>query len=443
MRQVLFNIPLPHFSWLPSGIPESFPVYGFGLMLFLTFITCTLWASWRAKKEGVNPQFLQDLAVWIFIGGIIGARIVYMIQYHVPISQFFEIWKGGLVFYGSAVGGVFGYAAAWLFVLRKHQVSTRQLADIVAAPVAWGLMLGRIGCLLNGCCYGHVACADCPAIHFPLGAPPRYSLVQNGSQTAGGFTLADPGPLSRIGKVEEGSPAAEAGLRENDVVLKVNGEPNRRILEVSGTEAAVNEFGKTLGQTPFLVRMENGLAVMQFSIDTQEEYEKALIALKTADPPVTLERKYDTLWDVIAHKWPRGRDELELTVKHATGEEQALSFVPRTIGLHPTQLYETVSMFLLFLLLNAYFPFRRHYGEVFVLLIFCYTIHRFVNESLRNDTDPVFNSGDIHLTLSQVGSILFALVGAGLFIWIRRQPPDKALEGPAPEVDQGAKPVPA
>ena len=55
-----------------------------------------------------------------------------------------------IAFYGSAIGGVVGYALAYLFVVRKHGLSTRQLADIVAPSVAWGLMLGRIGCLLNG-----------------------------------------------------------------------------------------------------------------------------------------------------------------------------------------------------------------------------------------------------------------------------------------------------
>src|SRR5207302_1005082 len=120
--------------------------------------------------EGIAKEYIQDLAIWIFVGGIAGARIVYMIQYHIsfwPITNFFRIWEGGLVFYGSAIGGVVGYLLAYVFVIRKHGLSTWKMADIIAPSCAIGLCIGRFGCLFNGCCYGGVACPDCPSVHFP------------------------------------------------------------------------------------------------------------------------------------------------------------------------------------------------------------------------------------------------------------------------------------
>jgi phosphatidylglycerol---prolipoprotein diacylglyceryl transferase len=365
MRQVVFWIPIPN-RWFPEGLP----VYGFGLMLFLTFVTCTWLASRRAKVEGINPQYLQDLAIWIFVFGIIGARITYMIQYGVPPLEFFEIWKGGLVFYGSAIGGVIGYAVAYYFVIRKHNLGTRQLADIVAPTVAWGLMLGRIGCLLNGCCYGHVACTEpnCsllnvpPALSFPVHSPAWFTLVGKGEQAAAGFTMDDRQLDDRtVGTVDPESPAAAAGLRRGDVIVEANG-------------ADIKQYGD--------------------------------------------------LWRYLVEKWPRGQTELTLTVERNHVRETLPAFAPKTLGLHPTQLYEAISMFLLFLLLNAFYPIRRHYGEVFVLLIVCYTLHRFVNEMLRNDTDPVLGTG---MTLSQNGSLLFFAVGVGLLVWLWRRPPDPAL----------------
>jgi phosphatidylglycerol---prolipoprotein diacylglyceryl transferase len=420
MRQVLFWIPVPN-RWFPDG----FPVYGFGLMLFLTFITCTLWASWRAKKEGVNPQHIQDLAVWIFVFGIVGARIVYMIQYGVPLWQFFEIWKGGLVFYGSAIGGVAGYALAYWFVIRKHHLMTRQLADIIAPTVAWGLMIGRIGCLLNGCCYGNVACPNCPSLHFPLAAPPRYALVDKGYQTAAGFVMADraPGddPRTRVSEVEAGSPAAEAGLRKDDVIVKVDGLENRRIIEVEGSPQALQALGMR-GEATVLQSDENGTArIVQYAYDDLPDFQRDLTRARQA--PVVVRGVYDTLWYHLVHAWPRGKNDLSLTAQRGTEELPLPAFAPQTIGLHPTQLYEAISMLLLFLLLNAWFPFRRHYGEVFVLLTILYSLHRFINESLRNDTDPVLRN----LTLSQVGSIVFLAVGIGMLIWLRRRPADEAL----------------
>src|SRR5262245_34567645 len=109
MRQVLFRIPLRPFDWLPEWWPDwRVPMFGYGLMLALTLIICTWMAGRRAAREGIPKQLIQDLAVWIFLGGVLGARITFMVQYGIPWDQFFRIWDGGLVFYGSAFGGAVG-----------------------------------------------------------------------------------------------------------------------------------------------------------------------------------------------------------------------------------------------------------------------------------------------------------------------------------------------
>ena len=105
-----------------------------------------------------------------------------------------------------------------------------------------------------------------------------------------------------------------------------------------------------------------------------------------------------------------------MTVQRGGQEETLPAFTPRTIGLHPTQVYEIISMFLLCLLLNAYYPFRRHYGKVFALLAILYAIHRFLNEMLRNDTKPVA----FDMTLSMNLSVLFGVIGVALFFWRTR-----------------------
>jgi prolipoprotein diacylglyceryltransferase len=349
MHQVLFHIPIPTplRSILPAGIlPEGLPIFGFGFMLCVAIFLTTWLAGRRARKEGVAPELVYDTVLWIVLLGIAGARIVYMIQYHQPPARFFFIWEGGLVFYGSALGGLVGYLLAYWFVLRKQRVSSWQLADIIAPSIALGLCLGRIGCFLNGCCYGNVACPDCPKVHFPLCSPPRYTLTEMGLQDAAGFIMSDVsgGVGTRVddrtvGAVDPGSPAAESGLRAGDVVTKVNGK-----------------------------EVKNG----------------------------------DDLWLDLVHDWPRGKADLELSVERGNQAIDLPAFRPETLGLHPTQLYESVSTFLIFLLLNAYYPFRRRPGEVMILFMLCYAVHRFINEMLRNDTDPVA----FGMTLSQNGSIL-------------------------------------
>jgi phosphatidylglycerol:prolipoprotein diacylglycerol transferase len=369
MRQVLFHIPIYWFDSLPDGIP----IYGYGMMLFLAFVFCTWVACWRGRRIGVAPQHLQDVALWLFAFGILGARITFMIQYHVPPSEFLKIWDGGLVFYGSFLGGMVGYAVAYYTVLRKYNISTWKMADIVAPCVALGLCLGRLGCFLNGCCYGNVACGEnCPrwtAVHFPLSSPARYQMVDKGYQTAAGFTLTSKSVPVTVDQVEPGSDAYAKGLRPGDEILAADGR------KMDGSE------------------------------DT------------------------DPLSNYLTRDWPRGQTELQLRVRHRDGKEVLLEPIrPQTLGLHPTQLYESISMLLLFLLLCAYFPFRRRDGSVMVLFMICYAVHRFLNEMLRDDTDPVA----FGMTLSQNISILMFLAAVGVGIWLWRKPAQYPAGGLAP-----------
>lgn len=359
MRQVLFHIPLPQFAGQPSWWPEGVPLFGYGTMLCITLLV-TIWlGSRRARREGINPQILQDMAFFIFIPGILGARITYMIQYHVPIRYFFNLWDGGIVFYGSALGGVVGYVAAYFLIIRKHGLSSWKIADIVAPCVAIGLCLGRVGCLLNGCCFGNVACDHCPGIRFPLSSPARFSLTEKGLQTAAGFVL-EPNS-TRVAAVEPNSDAATKGLRPGDVIVAADGQPIHSAIDLS---------------------------------------------------------RY------LLGDWPRGKIDLSLEVVRrlagAPTEEKVTvaDLEPRTLPLHPTQIYESISMILLLLVLFAYEPFRRRDGMVMAVFMIGYPVHRFLNEMLRNDTDPVA----FGMTLSQNGSLLLFLAGLSLFIWLWRQP---------------------
>ncbi len=87
--------------------------------------------------------------------------------------------------------------------------------------------------------------------------------------------------------------------------------------------------------------------------------------------------------------------------------------------MHPTQIYETISMCLLLFFLLSYFPYRRWRGELMVFLMFGYGVHRFLSEMLRLDNDP----GWFGLTLSQNISILVLAAGVILAIIVYRRPP--------------------
>src|SRR5262245_35620068 len=167
MDQVLFWIPIKT-SWTPDGIP----IYGFGTMLFVVFVVTTWLAGYRAERYGLPnadaatrktlAERVRDVVLWTFLGGIVGARIFYMIQYRDtisrPVVEFFQFWNGGIVFYGSALGGFLAALLAKRFLLKSFPVTAWQLADLLAPSIAIGLAIGRIGCFLNGCCWGHPAC---------------------------------------------------------------------------------------------------------------------------------------------------------------------------------------------------------------------------------------------------------------------------------------------
>lgn len=198
MRQVLIELP---------GTPVR--IYGFGLMFCLAFLAAIFLAAWRARRERLNPEWIYDLAVWILLGGIIGARGLYVIQYWgrriKTLPDLFKIWEGGIVFYGGVVGGL----VAGLVYARRKRLPILPILDAVAPAVVLGLAIGRIGCFLNGCCYGD-RCELPWAVSFPPVSPPWYHQVYHAHEHPDdrGLPRVDPGVLAQVerGVVPSGTP---------------------------------------------------------------------------------------------------------------------------------------------------------------------------------------------------------------------------------------------
>jgi phosphatidylglycerol:prolipoprotein diacylglycerol transferase len=174
MWQILFRIPGPGSTRIP--------IFGYGLMLFLSFLASMNLAAWRARREKINPEIIYDLAFWVFLGGLLGARAFYVWEYWgVRIHTFwdiFKLWEGGIVFYGSVLGataGLFFYRAMRPFPLGP-------VLDSLAPAIALGIAIGRIGCFLNGCCYGDMCDAQkIPwAVTFPRESAPWVDQVKHG-----------------------------------------------------------------------------------------------------------------------------------------------------------------------------------------------------------------------------------------------------------------------
>jgi len=130
------------------------PVYWYGIMAAAGFLAATAHWSLLARREKRPPGFGSDLAFWLMAGGIIGARIAYVIAdlpYYLDHPA--AIWRmdqGGLIFYGGLLGGI---AAFFIFAARRR-LAVPSLADFAVSGLPLGHAIGRIGCFLNGCCYG-------------------------------------------------------------------------------------------------------------------------------------------------------------------------------------------------------------------------------------------------------------------------------------------------
>ncbi len=165
MRQILFRIPIP-------GTDHAQPLYAYGAMMCLGFLAAILVAKWRARRQGRDADTLYNIALFCFFGGVLGARLFYVIQYHDPTRGFdvwslLRIWEGGLTYYGGLIlaGGA---VVAYLGITRRPILAWM---DIVAPGLAMGLAFGRMGCFLNGCCHGDVTHVPW-ALRWPVGSIP-------------------------------------------------------------------------------------------------------------------------------------------------------------------------------------------------------------------------------------------------------------------------------
>ena len=132
----------------------SCSVYSYGAMLALAFLVCSFLAKRRAVSIGMDGEKIIDLMVTIIISGIIGGRLFFVLldldYFKSRPLDILKIWYGGLVWYGGLILAVISGAV----FLRIYKMPVLKTADLLMPYVALGQAIGRIGCFLNGCCYG-------------------------------------------------------------------------------------------------------------------------------------------------------------------------------------------------------------------------------------------------------------------------------------------------
>jgi phosphatidylglycerol:prolipoprotein diacylglycerol transferase len=129
-------------------------IRSYGLMLALAFVVGIWLATRQAKREKVLANTMLDLSLVALITGIIGARILFVLlnldYYSRHLFESIMFWQGGLVYYGGIILGVF----CGILFLKVRKLNIWKVVDICAPSLAIGQAIGRIGCFLNGCCFG-------------------------------------------------------------------------------------------------------------------------------------------------------------------------------------------------------------------------------------------------------------------------------------------------
>jgi phosphatidylglycerol:prolipoprotein diacylglycerol transferase len=244
-------------------------------------------------------------------------------------------------------------------VKNRFRLPILEFADIIAPSMILGLSIGRLGCLMNGCCFGGVCTIEPLAVQFPEGSPPYLRQLETGGLLG---IHGPPGKKQRLDElgfmvvesVDAGSVAEHHGIQPGDRIAILFDQLE---LERARYEGAKNP----------VVRIERIGAL-----------------------PINI--TYDEL-------------------PHAS------------LKIHPTQIYSSIDAALIFCFLWFYFPFRRHDGQVFALLLIIYPIARMFEEFIRNDEAGWFET---QFTPAQWVSLFIFLFGLGLYVFVTLRKADCA-----------------
>lgn len=158
-------------------------LYSFGLMLVLGCWLALELAKSLSRRSGINPEHFANICILALLSGVVGARLSHVLENFGEyfgkdgegLLAAFNIREGGLTYYG----GVILATPVCIWYALKNGIPIRRGMDIIAPTLMVGLALGRVGCFLNGCCWGDV-CDKPWAVTFPYDSPAYESHLKKG-----------------------------------------------------------------------------------------------------------------------------------------------------------------------------------------------------------------------------------------------------------------------
>lgn len=157
-----------------------FEAHSYGLMLMVSFLLGIYFAVYRAKKAGIDPNHIVDLSIILIVSGIVGARGMYVL-FH--LEEFRGRWlntinpfqdDGSVGIAGLTVlGGILLSIASSIVFLKRRKLDILSVLNVMSPSLALGFVITRIGCFLNGCCFGTESTLSW-SIVFPANSPAGF-----------------------------------------------------------------------------------------------------------------------------------------------------------------------------------------------------------------------------------------------------------------------------
>jgi phosphatidylglycerol:prolipoprotein diacylglycerol transferase len=365
-------------------LPGGFVIQSYGFCLAIAFLCGMLLARRRAKRVGADPQVILNVSLLAVVFGVGGARLLSVVHYWDrfaakpnPLWAAIDLRQGGLEFLGGFIAATLAISA--YLVMAKHRSSRGKglrpfsiclYLDVLTPSLMCGLAITRIGCFLNGCCFGGVCVvpgtqeARYPwALRFPYGSPPYVRQWEEGAITAPEELVVT--TKSRTFLIPRSDVFGPLELREANEVERADG-------------GARGE-----GPNPIPAEPRGGL-------------------------PRYLAEKLQQ---------PSREDPLRAI---SLSELRALASASSSLPIHPTQLYAMINAALLWGLLSAVFRVRRRYGVVFAALLILYPVSRFILEAIRADNP----SDTLGLTVSQFASVVIFVFGVATLVLLWKLSPE-------------------
>ena len=375
---VLLVFVIPNLAEAGRGIP----IRGYGVCLVVAIFSGLALALHLAKRQNIAADKIYGLCFWTVIIGIIGARVFHVTEYWQEMlsfdhsgqlllrESFFSVInfaQGGLTVFGSIIGGI----VAALIFMYFNKMPVFRTFDIMAPATILGIAIGRIGCLLNGCCFGGVADTSW-AIVFPPGSPAHTHQVTHGDAFIYGL------------KFEERMVGRHKVLAVAEVLPDSDAESQGIVPNMVLRNVFFQQRGERMIETPHT--RQNAAELLTHLQRTMPDEKVQFDFFTNASPP-----------EVVSHHLTPGT-----------------SIV---LPVHPTQIYSSILAFLLcgtLLLLRQLRFYQEREGLLLASFMILYSVGRFMIEVVRTDEDAFFGTG---MTISQNVSIVFGTLGIAFFVY--------------------------